>query len=926
MKHTPLWGAEVARLAKPPGALGSPRALWCLIVAATALRLVLAAWLGPGNDEAYHDLFVAHLDWSYFDHPPMLALVAAVGRVLLGAHAPVFGLRLGFVTLSAVSTWLMARMTARLYGPTAGWIAAFVWNTTAYYGVAAATFALPDGPLAFFWLLTLDRLLVALREPERVGAWAWVGLAWGGAMLSKYQAGFLPMATLAYLALEPAARPWLRRPGPYVAFVTGLAAFTPVIVWNVNHEWASFAFQGGRALGWTVIRPDRFAVSLGAQAAYLLPWIWVPLVVVLIRELRGLPRHAGNDARVRAQYKPEAQASESQAASRFLLYQAVMPLLAFGALALVQPLLPHWSLVGFLAVFPLLGRAWAKTNATMPLRVALRLSALGTLTVVLTAIVVTHTATGLLQRGGRSGLGLVPVAIDPTLDAYGWDQVGRELQRRGLLDRSELFLFSDRWYYCGHLALATDHRIAVVCYNRHHAQNFAYWSHPCDWVGRDGIFVGVNDSVPVVADLARWFRRFEPLGDFPVLRNGVCIRTVHLYRGVEQVRPFPFGNTRKTTPLIVGRVKRTIDFAAEQLVRFTHPIGGRETCPEFDWIHCGPSDKIRPRNLPSIEIPQGCTQGRLQRMKRTIGGHPRTIGRLDLAVEGLEERFLLSTGAISTRGAGLPVPAAEIAGKDPAPDFPEDEPASSANSSAADRGDRLLEADDLVIAIANASASARPAATSSAPSTATELSNPVLVIVGVRQDLDNGAAAASDGAGAPGALVPAPITHQGLLTLAGLPGGGRPPGTLRADEDADRWPALDLSAATRVRPFESAARGLDALGISLSADRPRPGSEAIAPPRRSGLMSEALPLLQGTLERAFDRFLSRIKDPGGAGASGTTESSDRWIPWLVLTITAGAGALGRWRRWGMDGGEAPGMPGAEARLGRHGLPGLPSAR
>ena len=169
----------------------------------------------------------------------------------------------------------------------AGWIAAFALNATAYYGVAAATFALPDGPLVFFWLLTLDRLLVALEEPERVGPWAWVGLAWGGAMLSKYQAVFLPVATLAYLAFEPAARHWLRRPGPYLAFALGLLVFAPVIFWNAYHGWASFAFQGGRALGWPVIRPDRFAAFLGGQAAYLFPWLWVPLIVVLFREARG---------------------------------------------------------------------------------------------------------------------------------------------------------------------------------------------------------------------------------------------------------------------------------------------------------------------------------------------------------------------------------------------------------------------------------------------------------------------------------------------------------------------------------------------------------------------------------------------------------------------------------------------------------------
>ena len=39
----------------------------------------LAASLGLGNDEAYHYLFAVHRDWSYFDHPPMLAVVERLG-------------------------------------------------------------------------------------------------------------------------------------------------------------------------------------------------------------------------------------------------------------------------------------------------------------------------------------------------------------------------------------------------------------------------------------------------------------------------------------------------------------------------------------------------------------------------------------------------------------------------------------------------------------------------------------------------------------------------------------------------------------------------------------------------------------------------------------------------------------------------------
>src|SRR3954471_8187014 len=141
----------------------TPRhALLGLVVVSSLLRLAWAACLGPGNDEAYHYLFTVHRDWSYFDHPPMLALVERAGLALAGGAAGALTIRLGFIALFAGSTWLMARLTERLFGARAGFLAAFALNVTAYHGVAAATFALPDGPLLFFWLLTLDRLVVAL--------------------------------------------------------------------------------------------------------------------------------------------------------------------------------------------------------------------------------------------------------------------------------------------------------------------------------------------------------------------------------------------------------------------------------------------------------------------------------------------------------------------------------------------------------------------------------------------------------------------------------------------------------------------------------------------------------------------------------------------------------------------------------------------
>ena len=101
------------------------QALWCLVTTAIVLRLIWASELGAGNDEAYHALYTQHLDWSFYDHPPMMAVLAAIGRLAEPSFGVIFPIRLVFVLLFAGSTLLMARLTERSFGSRAGFLAAF---------------------------------------------------------------------------------------------------------------------------------------------------------------------------------------------------------------------------------------------------------------------------------------------------------------------------------------------------------------------------------------------------------------------------------------------------------------------------------------------------------------------------------------------------------------------------------------------------------------------------------------------------------------------------------------------------------------------------------------------------------------------------------------------------------------------------------
>ena len=499
----------------------SGRALWALIGVSTLLRLAWAGSLGAAIDEPYYFQYIQHPALGYFDHPPMVALVGMPGLAMAGDPYSVLGLRVGFIALFAGSTWLMARLTSRFYGPRVGVLAALALNASGYFGMAVGTIALPDGPLLFFWLLTLERLAAALDRPEKLAPWIAVGVAWGGAMLSKYHAVLLPAGTLLYMILRPATLRCLRKPGPYLAVAIGLALFSPVIMWNAGHGWASFLFQTGRATASTGgLRLDCLAVALGAEALYLFPWLWLAMVSILVRVTRRGPRRWDSG-------------------EVFLISQAVPALVLFHAVASLGRIMPYWPLFGFIALMPLLGRAWAELLDARPVAGRRWLAAVAVTPILFAAAVSAQDRFGLLEdRQGRL-FGLLSPRHDPTVDLICWDQVAADLDRRGLLDEPGTFFFTDSWDRSAMLALATRGKVPVTCYNLE-PRSYNFWSRPEDWVGRDGIFVESDRRPGELAQYAKFFRQYEPIGTARVVRRGLVVREVRLYRGTYQTWPFPF--------------------------------------------------------------------------------------------------------------------------------------------------------------------------------------------------------------------------------------------------------------------------------------------------------------------------------------------------------------------------------------------------
>jgi len=225
---------------------GGRRLTIAFIVYLVLLRLFYGGPFEILFEEGYYWNYAQHLDISYLDHPPMVAWLIWASTSLFG-HSE-FSVRIGALVCWAVTGYYAYRLTDAVHGAKIALRALLlVALLPIFFGFGLVI--TPDSPLLACWAGALYYLYRSLIEEKRA-AWLGVGIFLGLGMLSKYVTVLLGGATLLFLLVDSRSRKWLLRPEPYLAFLIVLVLFLPVIIWNAQHDWGSFYFQGpGRLMG-----------------------------------------------------------------------------------------------------------------------------------------------------------------------------------------------------------------------------------------------------------------------------------------------------------------------------------------------------------------------------------------------------------------------------------------------------------------------------------------------------------------------------------------------------------------------------------------------------------------------------------------------------------------------------------------------------
>nr|WP_315820172.1 glycosyltransferase family 39 protein [Paraflavitalea speifideiaquila] len=94
-----------------------------LIVISSLIRMVVAGSIELSNDEVYYWTYALHLQWNYFDHPPMIALLIRLFTGNLLVQQELF-IRLGAIVCAAINTWQIYQLGKRVKDEYTGWLAA----------------------------------------------------------------------------------------------------------------------------------------------------------------------------------------------------------------------------------------------------------------------------------------------------------------------------------------------------------------------------------------------------------------------------------------------------------------------------------------------------------------------------------------------------------------------------------------------------------------------------------------------------------------------------------------------------------------------------------------------------------------------------------------------------------------------------------
>ena len=358
-------------------------------------------------EEAYYWNYAQHLDIGYLDHPLMVAWLIKATTALLSNTE--FAVRLGAFICWFVTAYFIFKLTRELFNRSIAYRALAIMAVLPVY-FSFGFFMSPDAPMTACWAMAVY-FFYQIVVNEKKHAWLGLGVAIGLGLISKYTIGLLGAAMALFLLVDQPSRKWFIRPEPYIAVAIALLLFSPVVIWNFQHDWASFTFQSQGRLA------SKFSFSLprfiGNVIIFLTPAGVLSVAAVVFS------RKSFFAAMVSFSQSPKEQLKRNY----FLLtWLALFPVAVFAAISLFRASKLNWTGPCWLALVPLMAVLLTPKSEAVSTRLMAWCHRIWLPTLVI-----------LLLFYGASlhwlSLGLPGVGYPKNMHLIGWRTLGGEMER-----------------------------------------------------------------------------------------------------------------------------------------------------------------------------------------------------------------------------------------------------------------------------------------------------------------------------------------------------------------------------------------------------------------------------------------------------------------------------------------------------------------
>ena len=403
-----------------------------LILVATILRCIIALTIDLGNDEVYYINYAHHLQWNYFDHPPMVALLIKLTTLNLGITSDFF-IRLGSIILAAVNTYLIYSITKKIKNEKSGLIAALLFTSSIYSSVIAGIFIMPDAPQLFFWICCIYfqiNIITSSEDSKKVNQnLLFFGICTGLCIMSKVHGVFLWFGFGLYILFYD--RKKLLNPYLYLAVLLSILIVSPILFWNINNDFITYSFHSNRVTINRGINIDSFLREFLGGAMYNNPINYFLIGTALVAVWKNI-------IYLKVIY------------TRLLLLQSLPLILILLSVSLFRDTLPHWSGPGFIALIILTACYLSdiKTKLSKVVFYAIYLI----VAVSFIGILAINFYPGTIGSKNEDTLG----QGDVTLDMYDWDYFKTEFNKiheKNIVEKriSTNFIINNKWFPGSHI-------------------------------------------------------------------------------------------------------------------------------------------------------------------------------------------------------------------------------------------------------------------------------------------------------------------------------------------------------------------------------------------------------------------------------------------------------------------------------------------